>query len=83
MELWHQICEKSSLRSRVEEVDALPNPSSAKDEGTIFEELVSQYNKLADRAESMLVRQICGEVEADLKTHLFRYVIEYRFHDFL
>ncbi|KAI5123752.1 hypothetical protein M0805_000343 [Coniferiporia weirii] len=72
LELWHQICEKASLRSRVEDVDALPNPNVANDEGTIFEELVSQYNKLAERAEGMLIRQICGEVESDLKAHLFK-----------
>ena len=74
LELWHQICEKASLRSRVEGVDGLPDPNGSKDEGTIFDELVSQYNKLADRAESMLIRQVCGEVEAELKTHLYRYI---------
>ncbi|THH05559.1 hypothetical protein EW145_g4700 [Phellinidium pouzarii] len=72
LELWHQICEKASLRSRVEDVDALPNPNDVKDEGTIFAELVAQYDKLTERAENMLVRQICGEVEADLKAHLFK-----------
>ena len=72
MELWQQICEKSSLKSKVEHVDALPNPDEARDEGTIFDELIAQYNSLAERAENMLIKQICGEVEADLKNHLYR-----------
>ncbi|KAH8120467.1 TIP-1 family-domain-containing protein [Phellopilus nigrolimitatus] len=72
LELWHQICEKASLRSRVEDINSLPNPNVVNEEGTIFEELVTQYNKLAERTESMLVRQICGEVEADLKAHIYK-----------
>ncbi|KLO20039.1 hypothetical protein SCHPADRAFT_863786 [Schizopora paradoxa] len=72
LELWHSICERAALRSRVREVDALPDPSVVRDEGTIFDELVKQYNALAERAETMLVKQICGEVESDLKAHLFK-----------
>ena len=56
----------------MEDVASLPDPSEHTDEGTIFEELVTQYDKLADRAESMLLKQICGEIEADLKPHLTR-----------
>ncbi len=52
----------------------MPDPSAVRDEGTIFDELVKQYNALAERAETMLVKQICGEVESDLKAHLFKYV---------
>lgn len=72
LELWHTICERAALRSRVKEVDALPDPSALRDEGTIFDELVKQYNTLAERAETMLIKQICGEVESDLKAHLFK-----------
>lgn len=56
-------------------MDALPDPSAVRDEGTIFDELVKQYNALAERAETMLIKQICGEVESDLKAHLFKYVV--------
>lgn len=38
-------------------------------EGTIFEELVTQFVKLSSRAEDMLVQQICGECEGSLKFH--------------
>jgi len=72
LELWHTIREKAALRSRVREVDSLPDPSAVRDEGTIFDELVKHYNALAERAETMLVKQICGEVESDLKAHLFK-----------
>jgi len=72
LELWQTIRERAALRSRVKEVDSLPDPGASRHEGTIFDELVKQYNSLAKRAETMLVKQICGEVESDLKAHLFK-----------
>ncbi|EJD04214.1 uncharacterized protein FOMMEDRAFT_167449 [Fomitiporia mediterranea MF3/22] len=72
LELWHQICEKSSLRILVADIDTLPNPRTVKDDSTIFDELVALYKKLTERAESMLIRQISGDVETDLKVHLFK-----------
>ena len=38
-------------------------------EDTIFEELVHQYAKLSNRAEDMIVQQVCGEIEGGLRTH--------------
>ncbi|KAL4068308.1 TIP-1 family-domain-containing protein [Scleroderma yunnanense] len=75
LELWAEINRRVHLRTRVEEHPSLPEPSTrTRDaqeapEGTIFEELVIQYEKLSLRAEDMLVQQICGECEAALKPH--------------
>ena len=62
------------MKSRLKNVDSLPDPDSLNEEGTIFEELVVQYKRLAERAETMIFKQITGEVEAELKTHLSGYV---------
>jgi len=37
--------------------------------GTFFDALISRYEKLANRAEDMIVQQVCGEVERALKVH--------------
>jgi hypothetical protein len=61
----------------------LPDPKATGTdvpEGTIFEELVLQYDKLVDRAEEMLVQLICGEVESHLKTYFARCAIPVRKH---
>jgi hypothetical protein len=72
LELWHSICERSQLRKTAESNPSLPNPSTAHADETIFEELIVQYKALADRAEEMIIRQIYGEVEAELKNHLHK-----------
>ena len=41
----------------------------------MFDDLIEQYKELAERAEKMLIRQISGEVEADLKPHLDKSVL--------
>jgi len=72
LELWAEMNHQASLRSRVQDVATLPSPSGSETdeiEGTIFETLVSQYEKLAERAEEMIIHTICGEVEAGLKAH--------------
>ncbi|KAH9937391.1 TIP-1 family-domain-containing protein [Fomitopsis serialis] len=72
LELWAEINRQASLRSRVEDVATLPSPlgsNTDETEGTIFETLVGQYEKLAERAEDMIIHTICGEVEAGLKAH--------------
>lgn len=51
---------------------SLPDPKHSVTEvpeGTIFEELVVQYGKLAERAEDMIVQCVCGEIEAGLRAH--------------
>ena len=75
LELWTEINHKASLRARAETHPSLPdpnNPSSDAIDGTIFEELVQQYEKLVIRAEEMIVQQICAEVESAWKTHFAR-----------
>ncbi|KAI9511767.1 TIP-1 family-domain-containing protein [Russula earlei] len=71
LELWTEINHKASLRARADTHPSLPslnNPSSDAAEGTIFEELVRQYEKLVTRTEDMIVQQVCTEVEAAWKT---------------
>lgn len=72
LELWAEINHKASLRSRAEAVSSLPDPKGGESEvpeGTIFEELVVQYNQLGSRAEELIIQSICHEIEAGLKTH--------------
>lgn len=60
------------MRSRAEAASSLPDPKTnggEVPEGTIFEELVVQYNQLEARAEDLIVQSVCNEVEAGLKTH--------------
>lgn len=75
MELWTEINHKASLRARVETHPSLPDlndsPSDAAD-GTIFEELVQQYEKLVTRTEDMIIQLVCAEVEAAWKTYFVR-----------
>jgi len=75
LELWTEINHKASLRARAETHPSLPslnNPSSDATDGTIFEELVHQYEKLVTRTEDMIVQLVCTEVEVAWKTHFVR-----------
>lgn len=73
LELWTEISHKAALRARVEATSSLPDPKGIPEEevpeGTIFEELVTQYSKLVGRAEDMIVHSVCHEIEAGLKQH--------------
>ncbi|KAI0706059.1 RINT-1 family protein [Cytidiella melzeri] len=72
LELWAEINRKANLRSRAVAAPSLPDPKGSDEdvpEGTIFEELVVQYNKLVIRAEDLIVHTVTGEVEAGLKAH--------------
>ncbi|KAK7694298.1 hypothetical protein QCA50_001480 [Cerrena zonata] len=72
LELWAEINHKAALRSRAEAVSSLPDPKTIGTEvpeGTIFEELVVQYNQLAARAEDLIIQSVCNEVEVGLKAH--------------
>ncbi|KAI0257312.1 TIP-1 family-domain-containing protein [Lactifluus subvellereus] len=72
LELWTEINLKASLRARAEIHPSLPNLNNlATDppDGTIFEELVQQYEKLVTRTEDMIVQQVCTEVETAWKAH--------------
>ncbi len=57
---------------------SLPNPKNTSQDapdGTIFEELVQQYEKLVTRTEDMIIQQVCAEVEASWKVHFARCVL--------
>ncbi|KAF7792494.1 hypothetical protein EIP86_003535 [Pleurotus ostreatoroseus] len=72
LELWTEINHRAALRTHAEVTSSLPDPRGGPDDvpdGTIFEELVVQYGRLASRAEDMIVHTIYGEVEAGLKAH--------------
>ncbi|KAF8744205.1 RINT-1 / TIP-1 family, partial [Rhizoctonia solani] len=71
LELWTEINERSALRAKVDAHPSLPQtvPTSTVEEihGTLFDELISQYSSLVARAEDMIIRHICSEVEGELK----------------
>ncbi|KAF7340034.1 hypothetical protein MVEN_01921300 [Mycena venus] len=72
LELWTEINRRASLRSQALAASSLPDPraaGSAVPQETVFEELVTQYRILVQRAEDMIVAQVCGEVEGGLKAH--------------
>ncbi|KAF8272961.1 TIP-1 family-domain-containing protein [Lactarius quietus] len=78
LELWTEINHKASLRARAEMHPSLPdskNSSQDAIDGTIFEELVQQYEKLGTRTEDMIVQQVCAEVETAWKIHLARFAL--------
>lgn len=75
LELWAEINRRAYLRAGVSAHHSLPEPNAwpqsmqGTPEGTIFEELMTQYANLVSRAEDMLIHQICGECETSLKGH--------------
>ncbi|KAJ6501627.1 TIP-1 family-domain-containing protein [Mycena vitilis] len=72
LELWTEINRRASLRSQALAASSLPDPrsgGSTAPQETVFEELVGQYRLLVNRAEDMIVQQVCGEVEGGLKAH--------------
>lgn len=84
LELWTEINHRASLRVRAETHPSLPDPKEVSDEapeGTIFEELVHQYEKLITRAEDIITQQVCGEVETSLRSYWAKYV-SISIHDF-
>ncbi|KAG5650284.1 hypothetical protein H0H81_012762 [Sphagnurus paluster] len=72
LELWTEINHNPELRDQVIPSPFLPNPQAAGNEipgDTLFEEMISRYERLANRSEDMVVHQICGEIESLLKAH--------------
>ncbi|RDB28861.1 RAD50-interacting protein 1 [Hypsizygus marmoreus] len=72
VELWTEIIQNPTLRGQAVNNPLLPDPKA--DEGqvltnTLFEELISRYEHLVDRAEAMVLQQVCGEIESVLKPH--------------
>lgn len=79
LELWTEINHRASLRVRAETHPSLPDPKEVSDdapEGTIFEELVHQYEQLVTRAEDIITQQVCGEVETSLRSYWSKCVSE-------
>jgi len=70
--LWKAIRETSDLQVLVANRTELPDVKLAKDDATVFQVILTKYLNLEDRAENMIVSQICGEVETSLKGHLYR-----------
>ncbi|KAG6817637.1 hypothetical protein H0H87_006265 [Tephrocybe sp. NHM501043] len=73
VELWTEINHNLELRSRAISSSLLPDPKAKGEdlpEDTVFEELITQYERLGTRAEGMVVHQVCGEIENLLKTYL-------------
>jgi RAD50-interacting protein 1 len=73
LELWAEINEKSALRARTSAHPSLPSTENLREgtlvDGTLFDELIEQYSKLAGRAEDMMIKQVCYEIEGDLKPY--------------
>ncbi|CAE6412483.1 unnamed protein product [Rhizoctonia solani] len=71
LELWTEINERSALRAKVDAHPSLPQTTSASTaeevNGTLFDELISQYASIVTRAEDMIVHHVCSEVEGELK----------------
>lgn len=80
LELWADICRNSLLRSRSGSNSLLPNPSPlGADEipqETLFEEIMSRYQKTILRATEMVIQQVCGEIESYLKAHFVSSITE-------
>ncbi|PVG00291.1 hypothetical protein CPB86DRAFT_805974 [Serendipita vermifera] len=71
LELWREINERSSLRTKAETHFSLPapNPDNVAG-GTLFDELIAQYATLTARSEDLIVKHIVLEVEGALRLHL-------------
>ncbi|KAJ2919243.1 hypothetical protein MD484_g1120, partial [Candolleomyces efflorescens] len=74
LELWQDIIRDPELKKQAEACSLLPKTTSSSvhteaARETVFEEMMSRYQKITTRAEDMTVQQICGEIEAGLRTH--------------
>lgn len=81
LELWSEINARAALRTRTDAHPLLPGAPEvasalqdvdAASKGTIFQELVTQYRSLAERAEDMIVRHVCSEVDFASKAYFSR-----------
>ncbi|KAG6814039.1 hypothetical protein H0H92_003889 [Tricholoma furcatifolium] len=71
IELWAEINQNAELRGQAISNPLLPSPQTDNEipHDTLFDQILAQYEHIATRAESMVVQQICGEVESLLKAH--------------
>lgn len=80
LELWSEINARAALRAKAD-AHHLPgtgeNVSTPQDvdtaaKGTIFQELVTQYRSLGERAEGMIIQHVCSEVESSCRAYFTR-----------
>ncbi|KAG8956967.1 hypothetical protein FRC00_004656 [Tulasnella sp. 408] len=74
LELWNGIQENPVLRARAEANTMLPRTGPAatlndQADTTMFDVLIKQYGDVVSRSEDMIVKQICAEVETELKPY--------------
>ncbi|KAF6766515.1 RINT-1 family protein, partial [Ephemerocybe angulata] len=71
LELWQDILRDPLLKKQAEGCALLPNAHFSSDVAhkTVFDEMMSRYQKVVSRAEDMTVQQVCGEIEAGLRNH--------------
>ncbi|KNZ79633.1 RAD50-interacting protein 1 [Termitomyces sp. J132] len=72
VELWAEINHKDELRNTALANPLLPDPKAEREEipeDTLFDEVLARYDRLVNRAEGMIVQQVCGEIEGLLKAH--------------
>jgi hypothetical protein len=74
LELWSEINRQRSLRNMVEGNPLFPRLKSDVanahlPDDSIFEELISRFEKLVTRSEDMIVHQVCREIEGGLQPH--------------
>lgn len=83
-----EIASDSGLRVRVHEDNLMPTPplirgTGGSCTGSIFDKLIEDYGALGERAEDMVFQHVCGEIEAELRAHFFRYGSNFlSFHSF-
>ncbi|KAJ3796672.1 TIP-1 family-domain-containing protein [Lentinula aff. detonsa] len=73
LELWTEIKQRPALRALAQANSALPSSANYGDDesqDTIFESLITRYEKVARRSEDIIVQQVCAEIESSLKAHL-------------
>ncbi|TFK30758.1 RINT-1 family protein [Coprinopsis marcescibilis] len=75
LELWQDILRDPLARENASQSQLLPKPSWGNTGGqavhdTIFDEIRTKYQTIIGRAEDMIVQQVCGEIEAELRPHI-------------
>ncbi|KAG8833096.1 hypothetical protein FRC17_000035 [Serendipita sp. 399] len=71
LELWKEINDRASLREKAKGHVSLPTPiPDSVAEGTLFDELISQYDTLTARSEDLAVSHVVSEIESALRPHI-------------
>ncbi|KAG8803228.1 hypothetical protein FRC16_006461 [Serendipita sp. 398] len=71
LELWKEINDRASLREKARGHMSLPNPTpDSVVEGTLFDELIAQYDTLTARSEDLIVQHVVSETDSALRPHV-------------